>query len=132
MRWERYYQELSSRSSALYLTYVGVVTGPPSVPWAHRPATESYEKPVPQAQKLAVPDVLLGRLEAAGQPVPATASFLQDSLAMMVMEGLLDQIELMKRQRIAALEQIERTSKRKVSTFEEPTAEVKRAKYQPS
>ncbi|KAG6878364.1 hypothetical protein C0992_008220 [Termitomyces sp. T32_za158] len=63
-------------------------------------------------------DVLLQRLEAAGQPVPPTASFLQDNLAIMVMEGLLDQIKLMRRQRISVLEQINRAAKHKLSSLE--------------
>ncbi|KAG5727716.1 hypothetical protein E4T56_gene20746 [Termitomyces sp. T112] len=61
----------------------------------------------PQVQMRMGMEVLLGRLEAAGQPVPTTAEFLQDDLAVMVMEGLLDQIELMRRQRITVLEQID-------------------------
>ncbi|KAH0583219.1 hypothetical protein H2248_011102 [Termitomyces sp. 'cryptogamus'] len=61
----------------------------------------------PQVQMRMGMEVLLGRLEAAGQPVPTTAEFLQDDLAVMVMEGLLDQIELMRRQRITTLEQID-------------------------
>ncbi|KAG6882336.1 hypothetical protein C0995_014972 [Termitomyces sp. Mi166 len=65
-----------------------------------------------------VDEVLLQRLEWAGQPVPATAAFLRDDLAVMVVEGLLDQIELMKRQRMSALEQIER----------EPMVEPKQAR----
>ncbi|KAG6881147.1 hypothetical protein C0992_001718, partial [Termitomyces sp. T32_za158] len=63
-------------------------------------------------------EVLLQRLEAAGQPVPPTASFLQDNLAIMVMEGLLNQIELMRRQRVSALEQIDCAAKRKLSSLE--------------
>ncbi|KAG6875751.1 hypothetical protein C0992_002517, partial [Termitomyces sp. T32_za158] len=76
-----------------------------------QPRIEEY---APQAQMSMGTERLLGRLEAAGQPVPATASFLQDNLAVMVMEGLLDQIELMRRQRVTALEQIERAAKRKL------------------
>ncbi|KAG6881964.1 hypothetical protein C0995_016459 [Termitomyces sp. Mi166 len=41
------------------------------------------------------------------------AAFLQDDLAIMVVEGLLDQIKLMRRQHVSALEQIERIGKRK-------------------
>ncbi|KAG6882580.1 hypothetical protein C0992_011289 [Termitomyces sp. T32_za158] len=74
---------------------------------------------------------LLGRLEAAGQPVPATASFLQDNLAVMVMEGLLNQIELMRRQRITALEQIEHAAKRKLPVHEGSSVEHKWARPPP-
>ncbi|KAG6898591.1 hypothetical protein C0995_009196 [Termitomyces sp. Mi166 len=57
-----------------------------------------------------VNEVLLQCLEQAGQPIPATAAFLQNDLAMMVVEELLDQIELMRRQRMTVLEQIERST----------------------
>ncbi|KAG6893616.1 hypothetical protein C0995_016526, partial [Termitomyces sp. Mi166 len=67
-------------------------------------------------------------LEQAGQPVPAMAAFLRDDLAVIVVEGLLDQIELMKRQRMSVLEQIECVGKRKAPTFEEPMVEPKRAR----
>lgn len=60
-----------------------------------------------------------------------TAFFLQDSLAIMVIERLLEQIELMKQQHISLLEQINYTFKCKFSTFEELTIKVKWAKYQP-
>ncbi|KAG6894073.1 hypothetical protein C0995_015072, partial [Termitomyces sp. Mi166 len=75
-----------------------------------------------------VDEVLLQRLERAGQPVPATAAFLRDDLAVMVVEGLLNQIELMRRQRISTLEQIERVGKCKAPTFEELMVEPKRAR----
>ncbi|KAG6858972.1 hypothetical protein C0995_012536 [Termitomyces sp. Mi166 len=75
-----------------------------------------------------VDEVLLQRLEQAGQPVPATAAFLWDDLAVIVVEGLLDQIELMKRQRVSTLEQIERVGKCKAPAFEEPMVEPKRAR----
>ncbi|KAG6894124.1 hypothetical protein C0995_014976 [Termitomyces sp. Mi166 len=75
-----------------------------------------------------VDEVLLQHLEQAGQPVPATAAFLQDDLAVMVVEGLLDQIELMKRQCVSALEQIERIGKCKAPAFEEPMVEPKWAR----
>ncbi|KAG6885660.1 hypothetical protein C0992_004979 [Termitomyces sp. T32_za158] len=65
------------------------------------------------------------------QPVPATASFLQDNLAVMVMEGLLDQIELMRRQRITALEQIDHAAKRKLPAHEGSSVEPKWARPQP-
>ncbi|KAG6883277.1 hypothetical protein C0995_012539 [Termitomyces sp. Mi166 len=72
-----------------------------------------------------VDEALLQRLERAGQPVPATAAFLQDDLAVMVVEGLLDQIKLMRRQRITALKQIECVGKRKAPAFEELMVEPK-------
>ncbi|KAG6884807.1 hypothetical protein C0995_009915, partial [Termitomyces sp. Mi166 len=75
-----------------------------------------------------VDEALLQCLEWAGQPVPATAAFLQDDLAVMVVEGLLNQIELMKRQHVSMLEQIERVGKRKAPAFEEPMVEPKRAR----
>ncbi|KAG6870777.1 hypothetical protein C0995_010771 [Termitomyces sp. Mi166 len=75
-----------------------------------------------------VDEVLLQRLEQAGQPIPATAAFLQDDLAMMVVEELLDQIELMRRQCVTALEQIERVGKHKAPAFEEPMVEPKQAR----
>ncbi|KAG6894360.1 hypothetical protein C0995_014527, partial [Termitomyces sp. Mi166 len=75
-----------------------------------------------------VHEALLQCLEQAGQPVPATAAFLQDDLAVMVVEGLLDQIELMKRQRISMLEQIERVGKCKAPMFKELMVEPKRAR----
>ncbi|KAG6898432.1 hypothetical protein C0995_009773 [Termitomyces sp. Mi166 len=75
-----------------------------------------------------VDEVLLQHLEWAGQPVPATVAFLRDDLAIMVVEGLLDQIELMKRQRMSALEQIECVGKRKAPMFEEPMVEPKWAR----
>ncbi|KAG6884167.1 hypothetical protein C0995_010783 [Termitomyces sp. Mi166 len=75
-----------------------------------------------------VDEVLLQCLEQAEQPVPAMAAFLQDDLAVMVVEGLLDQIELMKRQHVSVLEQIERIGKCKAPVFEEPMVEPKRAR----
>ncbi|KAG6884169.1 hypothetical protein C0995_010781, partial [Termitomyces sp. Mi166 len=75
-----------------------------------------------------VDEVLLQHLEWAGQPIPATAAFLQDDLAMMVMEGLLDQIELMRRQHVTALEQIEHVDKCKAPVFKEPMVEPKQAR----
>ncbi|KAG6887379.1 hypothetical protein C0992_012525 [Termitomyces sp. T32_za158] len=89
-----------------------------------QPLVEEY---APQAQMSMGTEMLLGRLEAAGQPVPMTASFLQDNLAVMVMEGLLDQIELMRRQHVMALEQIER----KLTGYEGPSVEPKWARPQP-
>ncbi|KAG6869405.1 hypothetical protein C0995_003449, partial [Termitomyces sp. Mi166 len=73
-------------------------------------------------------EVLLQRLEWAGQPVPAMAAFLQDDLAVMVVEGLLDQIELMRRQCVSVLKQIERVSKYKTPMFEELMVEPKWAR----
>ncbi|KAG6858493.1 hypothetical protein C0995_016210 [Termitomyces sp. Mi166 len=75
-----------------------------------------------------VDEVLLQRLEQAGQPVPAMAAFLWNDLAIMVVEGLLNQIELMRRQHISVLEQIEHVGKCKAPMFEEPMVEPKRAK----
>ncbi|KAG6882468.1 hypothetical protein C0995_014575 [Termitomyces sp. Mi166 len=75
-----------------------------------------------------VDEVLLQRLEWAGQPVPATAAFLWDDLAVMVVEGLLNQTELMRRQRISALEQIECIGKCKAPAFEKPMVEPKQAR----
>ncbi|KAG6870778.1 hypothetical protein C0995_010754 [Termitomyces sp. Mi166 len=75
-----------------------------------------------------VDEALLQRLEWAGQPVPATAAFLQDDLAIMVVEGLLDQIKLMKRQHVSMLEQIERIGKCKAPAFEELMMEPKQAR----
>ncbi|KAG6860331.1 hypothetical protein C0995_012565 [Termitomyces sp. Mi166 len=75
-----------------------------------------------------VDEVLLQRLEWAGQPVPATAAFLQDDLAVMVVEGLLNQIKLMRRQRVTVLEQIECVGKHKAPMFKEPMVEPKRAR----
>ncbi|KAG6880659.1 hypothetical protein C0995_005122, partial [Termitomyces sp. Mi166 len=79
-----------------------------------------YAQPVNKA--------LLQRLEQAGQPVPATAAFLQDSLAIVVLEGLLNQIEMMKRQRVVALEHIERAGKHKAPAYKEPMVEPKWAR----
>ncbi|KAG6893539.1 hypothetical protein C0992_009626, partial [Termitomyces sp. T32_za158] len=93
-----------------------------------QPQIEEY---VPQAQMSMGTERLLGRLEAVGQPVPTTASFLQDNLAVMVMEGLLDQIKLMRRQRITALEQIEHAAKRKLPIHEGSSVEPKQARPPP-
>ncbi|KAG6869967.1 hypothetical protein C0995_015936, partial [Termitomyces sp. Mi166 len=75
-----------------------------------------------------VNEALLQCLEWAGQPVPAMAAFLWDDLAIMVVEGLLNQIELMRRQRVSMLEQIERVGKCKAPMFEEPMVEPKQAR----
>ncbi|KAG6871180.1 hypothetical protein C0995_007516 [Termitomyces sp. Mi166 len=75
-----------------------------------------------------VDDALLQCLEQAGQPVSATAAFLQDDLAVMVVEELLNQIELMRRQRVTTLEQIECVGKCKAPTFKEPMVEPKQAR----
>ncbi|KAG6884379.1 hypothetical protein C0995_010358 [Termitomyces sp. Mi166 len=56
------------------------------------------------------------------------AAFLQDSLAIIVLEGLLDQIEMMKRQRIIALEHIERAGKCKAPAYKELMVEPKQAR----
>ncbi|KAG6895059.1 hypothetical protein C0992_003337 [Termitomyces sp. T32_za158] len=78
VRHERYYQLGLSRRQALAKTYARAVA---------LPAGREY---APQAQPEMGTEVLLQRLEAAGHPVPPTALFLQDNLAVMVMEGLLD------------------------------------------
>ncbi|KAG6886727.1 hypothetical protein C0995_005601, partial [Termitomyces sp. Mi166 len=75
-----------------------------------------------------VDEVLLQHLEQARQPVPAMAAFLQDDLAVMVVEGLLDQIELIRRQHVTVLKQIERVGKCKAPTSKEPMVEPKQAK----
>ncbi|KAG6859438.1 hypothetical protein C0995_008426, partial [Termitomyces sp. Mi166 len=75
-----------------------------------------------------VDEALLQCLEQAGQPIPATAAFLQDDLAIMVVEGLLDQIKLLRRQHVTVLEQIECVGKHKASAFEKPMVEPKRAR----
>ncbi|KAH0584747.1 hypothetical protein H2248_008018 [Termitomyces sp. 'cryptogamus'] len=93
-----------------------------------QPLVETY---APQAQMRMGTEVLLGHLEAAGQPVPMMAEFLQDDLAVMVMEGLLNQIELMRRQRVTTLEQIDRAAKRKLPIHKGSSVEPKRAKLQP-
>ncbi|KAG6859393.1 hypothetical protein C0995_009034 [Termitomyces sp. Mi166 len=98
-------------------SYVSMVMQPMLPAWAEY---AQYVHPVDEA--------LLQHLEWAGQPVPATAAFLQDDLAVMVVEGLLDQIELMKRQRVSVLEQIEHVGKCKAPTFEEPMVEPKQAR----
>ncbi|KAG6899463.1 hypothetical protein C0995_005870 [Termitomyces sp. Mi166 len=56
------------------------------------------------------------------------AAFLQDSLAVVVLEGLLDQIEMMKSQCIVALEHIECAGKHKAPAYEEPIVEPKQAR----
>ncbi|KAG6894771.1 hypothetical protein C0992_004757 [Termitomyces sp. T32_za158] len=120
MRHERYYQSRPIPCQAPAQTYARAV------------APVVREEVVPQAQPEMGTDVLLQRLEAAGQPVPPTALFLQDNLAIMVMEGLLDQIELMRRQRVSALEQIDCAAKRKLSSPEGVSGEIKRARPQPA
>ncbi|KAG6899029.1 hypothetical protein C0995_007364 [Termitomyces sp. Mi166 len=75
-----------------------------------------------------VDEALLQCLEWAGQPVPATVAFLRDDLAIMVVEGLLDQIELMRRQHVSVLEQIECIGKCKAPAFEELMVEPKWAR----
>ncbi|KAG6894766.1 hypothetical protein C0995_013732, partial [Termitomyces sp. Mi166 len=56
------------------------------------------------------------------------AAFLQDSLAIVVVEKLLDQIEIMKRQCITMLEHIEHAGKCKAPAYKEPMVEPKRAR----
>ncbi|KAG6883827.1 hypothetical protein C0992_007673 [Termitomyces sp. T32_za158] len=96
--------------------------------YAHAVVPATRREHVPQAQSEMGIEVLLQWLEAAGQPVPPTASFLQDNLAVIVMEGLLDQIELMQRQCIAALEQIDRAAKHKLPTYEGLSRKLKQVK----
>ncbi|KAG6859313.1 hypothetical protein C0995_009772, partial [Termitomyces sp. Mi166 len=98
-------------------SYASAVTQPMLLAWAEY---VQYMHPVDEA--------LLQRLEWAGQPVPAMAAFLWDDLAIMVVEGLLNQIELMRRQHISVLKQIERIGKCKALTFEEPMVEPKWAR----
>ncbi|KAG6870607.1 hypothetical protein C0995_011764, partial [Termitomyces sp. Mi166 len=56
------------------------------------------------------------------------AAFLQDSLAIVVIEGLLDQIKMIKRQRVTVLEHIERAEKHKAPVYKEPMVEPKQAR----
>ncbi|KAG6858109.1 hypothetical protein C0995_002534, partial [Termitomyces sp. Mi166 len=101
-------------------TYMSVVTQPALPPQPSRQEHVTYVQPVNE--------VLLQHLERAEQPVPATAAFLQDSLAIVVLEGLLDQIEMMKRQRVIVLEHIECAGKRKAPAYEELMVEPKWAR----
>ncbi|KAG6887711.1 hypothetical protein C0992_011037 [Termitomyces sp. T32_za158] len=116
---EHYYQLGPSRSQAPAKTYVCAVA---------LPAEREYAL---QAQPELGTEALLQRLEAAGQPVPPTTSFLQDNLAVMVMEGLLDQIELMWRHHIATLEQNEHAAKRKLPSQEGVSGEPRQLKPLP-
>ncbi|KNZ74479.1 hypothetical protein J132_06828 [Termitomyces sp. J132] len=77
--------------------------------YAHAVAQPLVETYAPQAQMRMGTEVLLGCLEAAGQPVPAMAEFLQDDLAVM---------------HVTALEQIDRTAKRKLPVHEGAVAPV--------
>ncbi|KAG6894244.1 hypothetical protein C0992_006945, partial [Termitomyces sp. T32_za158] len=120
VRHKRYYQLGPSCCQAPAQTYARAVA----------PAVK--REVAPQAQSEMGTEVLLQQLEAAGQPVPLTASFLQDNLAVMVMEGLLNQIELMRRQRVSALQQINRAAKCKLSSLEGVSGETKRAQPQPA
>ncbi|KAG6901294.1 hypothetical protein C0995_013942 [Termitomyces sp. Mi166 len=101
-------------------TYVSVVMQPALPPRPLRQEHAPYMQPVNE--------VLLQHLERAGQPVPAMAAFLQNSLAIVVLEGLLNQIEMMKRQRITTLEHIEHAGKRKAPAYEELMVEPKQAR----
>ncbi|KAG6881246.1 hypothetical protein C0995_002522 [Termitomyces sp. Mi166 len=56
------------------------------------------------------------------------AAFLQDSLAIVVLEGLLNQTKMMKRQCITMLEHIEHAEKRKAPAYKEPMVEPKQAR----
>ncbi|KAG6898714.1 hypothetical protein C0995_008711 [Termitomyces sp. Mi166 len=101
-------------------TYASVVTQPAWPPQLARQKHVPYAQPVNEA--------LLQHLEQAGQPVPATAAFLQDSLAVIVLEGLLNQIEMMKRQRVIMLEHIECAGKCKAPAYKELMVEPKLAR----
>ncbi|KAG6883413.1 hypothetical protein C0993_006333 [Termitomyces sp. T159_Od127] len=115
---KRYYQLVLSLWHAPVTIYV------------HAVALAVTREVVPQAQYEMGMEVLLQRLKAAGQLVPPTALFLQDNLAVMVMEGLLNQIKLMWRQRILVLEQIDHAVKRKLSSSEETVGKPKRTQQQ--
>ncbi|KAG6875571.1 hypothetical protein C0992_003263 [Termitomyces sp. T32_za158] len=106
VRHKRYYEPVPSCHQALAPTYACAV------------APAARREVAPQAHPEIGTEVLMQQLEAAGQPVPPTASFLQDNLAIIVMEELLNQIKLIKRQRISALEQINCTTKRKLLSLE--------------
>ncbi|KAG6883470.1 hypothetical protein C0995_012242, partial [Termitomyces sp. Mi166 len=51
-----------------------------------------------------------------------------DSLAVVVIERLLDQIKMMKRQHVMALEHIKHAGKRKAPAYKEPVVEPKQAR----
>ncbi|KAG6858577.1 hypothetical protein C0995_015578, partial [Termitomyces sp. Mi166 len=91
-------------------SYTSMVTQPMLPAWAEY---AQYVHPVDENQQ---------------DSLSLTAAFLWDDLAIMVVEGLLDQIELMRRQCVSALEQIERIGKRKAPAFEELMVEPKRAR----
>ncbi|KAG6858544.1 hypothetical protein C0995_015813 [Termitomyces sp. Mi166 len=101
-------------------TYASVVMQPALPPQPSRQKYAPYTQPVNE--------VLLQHLEQAGQPVPAMAAFLQDSLAIIVIEGLLNQIKMIKRQRVTVLEHIEHAGKCKAPVYEEPMVEPKQAR----
>ncbi|KAG6859308.1 hypothetical protein C0995_009791 [Termitomyces sp. Mi166 len=101
--------------------------------YEHPQHMRTYASAVTQSVLLAqfahpADEVLLQRLEWAEQPIPAMVAFLQDDLAVMVVEGLLNQIKLMRRQCITVLEQIERVGKHKAPAFEELMVEPKWAR----
>ncbi|KAG6869782.1 hypothetical protein C0995_000502, partial [Termitomyces sp. Mi166 len=56
------------------------------------------------------------------------AAFIQNSLAAIVIEELLDQIKMMKRQHVMALDHIEHAGKHKAPAYEEPVVEPKQAR----
>ncbi|KAG6875935.1 hypothetical protein C0992_001675 [Termitomyces sp. T32_za158] len=112
---KHYYQLGLSHCQALAPTYAHTV-----VPVVRREVA-------PQAHSKMGTEVLLQHLEAAEQPVPLTALFLQDNFAIMVIEELLNQIELMRRQHVSALKQINCAAKRKLSSLEGVSGEIKRA-----
>ncbi|KAG6884356.1 hypothetical protein C0993_011869 [Termitomyces sp. T159_Od127] len=115
---ECYYQLVPSLQQALVMTYVHIVA--PAV----------MRKVAPQVQYEMGTEVLLQCLEAAGQPVPPTALFLQDNLAVIVMEGLLDYIELMQKQHVSVLKQIDHAVKHKLLSLEETIGKPKQATQQ--
>ncbi|KAG6865918.1 hypothetical protein C0993_007773, partial [Termitomyces sp. T159_Od127] len=102
-----YYQPVPSLWQAPVTTYV------------HAVAPAVMREVALQAQYEMGMEVLLQCLEAAGQPVPPTALFLQDNLAVIVMEELLNQIKLMQKQHVSALKQIDHATKRKLSSPKE-------------
>ncbi|KAG6898462.1 hypothetical protein C0993_006656, partial [Termitomyces sp. T159_Od127] len=117
--YEHMHQPRLSQAQALVQLYVCIVAQPP------------MEEYVPQVQMSMGTEALLHQLEAAGQPVPATAMFLQDDLAVMVMEGLLNQIELTRKQCVTVPEQIDHIAKCKMPPYEGASVVLKQAKPQP-
>ncbi|KAG6863213.1 hypothetical protein C0993_012445, partial [Termitomyces sp. T159_Od127] len=102
----------------------------PVMTYVHAVALAVMREVALQVQYKMGMEVLLQCLDAVKQPVPPTALFLQDNLAVMVMEGLLNQIKLMQRQCISTLEQIDHAVKRKLSSPEETIGKPKQARQQ--